>query len=81
MSKYDLILFLGVLIWAWVLMMIVTFGHLLCRQTFGGVWSSIVIDDCSGSYWAPTYSPDFRGVEGGVVDPRHERARVTTNAP
>lgn len=46
--------FLFVLIFSLTLLYIVQVSHYLCRQTFGGVWSSIVIDDCYGSFWSPT---------------------------
>jgi hypothetical protein len=47
--------------------MLVTFRGLLCRTEFGGVWSTIVIDDCYGSYWTPTTS--LTGREGGIGTP------------
>lgn len=37
----------------------------LCRQYFGGIWSSIVIDDCYGSFWSPTMT--LLGHDEGLV--------------
>lgn len=54
----ELALFLIVAVFSLLLMLVVVFGPLLCRTTFGGVWSSIVLDDCSGSFWSPT-DPGF----------------------
>lgn len=59
----DWYFFLFALVLTWTVMMAVTFGSLLCRSTFGGVWSSIVIDDC-GPKWDSTYSHSGVDVEG-----------------
>lgn len=54
MTPNGSFLFLIAILFTWVLMMLTAFSGLLCKQTFGGVWSSIVIDDCYGSLWTPT---------------------------
>lgn len=64
MTPNGSFLFLIVVIVTWLLMMLTTFSGLLCKQTSGGVWSSIVIDDCFGSYWIPTMS--LTGHDGQV---------------
>lgn len=56
MTPKGSMVFLIAVTLTWIVMMLTTFSGLLCKQTFGGVWSTIVIDDCSGSYWAPTMS-------------------------
>jgi hypothetical protein len=56
MNRFDIFLFFIVVVVTWISMMLVTFSGLFCRTTFGGVWSTIVIDDCQGSYWTPTTS-------------------------
>lgn len=56
MTPNGSFLFLIVVVVTWVLMMLTVFLPPFCEQKFEGVWSSIVIDDCFGSYWTPTMS-------------------------
>lgn len=61
----DWYYFLFVLVATWVTMMVITFGSVLCEQRFSGVWSSIVIDDCFGSFRSPTAA--LPGGDGWLV--------------
>lgn len=50
----DLLLTLIVIAYVVTMFAVATLTTELCRQEFGGIWSTIYLDDCTGSYWAPT---------------------------
>lgn len=53
-ALFILITSIVFLLWMWLT--VLSWYPLLCEQRFSGVWSSIVIEDCAGSFWTPTYS-------------------------
>lgn len=69
MKGFETLVALLCLVMAWCWVVFTTMDLWLCQgTTFGGVWSSIVIDDCTGRFVAPTYS-EYLGVEEGLVTP------------